>query len=82
MKPPADDRLALLRDTRYFATELRKRIEDLEASEPVGRVRSSWQQSAALVGSVGRFVREQAVVENRRREHEARTARIRESLGR
>jgi hypothetical protein len=71
-----------MRDARYFATELRKRIEALEDTEPSGRTRSSWQQAAALVGSVGRFVREQAVAENRRRETEARVARIRESLGR
>ena len=71
-----DDRLALLRDTRYFARELRKRIEDLEDTEPVGRARSSWQQSAALVGSVARFVGEQTVAEHNRREHEARLARL------
>jgi hypothetical protein len=74
------DRLKLCRDLAYFCREARRRIEALEDTEPVGRVRSNWQQAAALVGSVKRFTGEQALAEQRRRDAEARADRTRGSL--
>lgn len=54
------ERLTLLSDAAYFATELSRKIEALAEIEQSGRVYSNWQQAAAMARKVRAYARHQA----------------------
>ena len=59
------NRLELLRDSEYFATELVRRLEALVDIESEGHVYESWTRSAAITRKVRGVVRHE--LDKRRR---------------
>jgi hypothetical protein len=70
----------LLADAAYFAIELRRRLEALEAIEPNSQTQSWWHQAAAVTTRIRRHAleedRQRRLIEARR----ARAARIRATM--
>lgn len=67
----AKTRLALLGDAQHFASELAKRLEQLERVEAVPQTRSSWQQAAAVIRATRGLCRHEADEQRRRRRAKA-----------